>query len=387
MRSPAEPRRSAPLLFVAFAVTALLAVAAPARAETTQSDFVLIRQEDVVAEDLYAAGNRIQIAGRIEGDLVASSFGELRIDGTVEGDVTAIAGTVIIAGVVEGSVRVVSPEVTVEGRIGEDLTIAGRNVSIAPGGSVGRDIVTVAWMLDLQGELGRKLEGFIRNATLGGTIDGDVEIDVRSLDVTDTGTIAGDLAFRSSRPATIAEGAEVGGATLDRTPLSPNVRVLGLGLLSRVLMVVFGAGLGLSMVWAATRRADRSARVLRTRPMAAVGQGLAVVALPFLLVGGVFAMTSVMSPEAALPLLLGTLPFLLAIFGMLVLAALVSPVPPAVFIGRRLRPQLSIYAQYLIGFLIIVGVSVVPYVGRVALAAVVIAGIGGWITDEREPIA
>lgn len=383
MRSPAEPRRWAPLLLVALATSALVSLAAPARAETTQSDFVLIRQEDVVAEDLYAAGNRIQIAGRIEGDLVASSFGELRIDGTVEGDVTAIAGTVIIAGVVEGSVRVVSPEVVLEGRIGEDLTAVARDVSIAPGASVGRDIVTAAWKLDMEGDLGRKLEGFVRNATLGGTVDGDVEIDVRTLEVTDSASVAGDLAFRSSRPATIAQGAEVGGATLDRTPLSPNVRVLGLGLLSRVLMVVFGAGLGLSMVWAATHRADRSARVLSLRPLAASAQGLAVVALPFLLVGGVFAITSVMSPEAALPLVLGTLPFLLAILGLLVLAALVSPVPPAVFIGRRLRPQVSIYAQYLIGFLVIVLVASIPYVGRVALAAVVVVGIGGWITDER----
>jgi hypothetical protein len=123
--------------------------------------------------------------------------------------------------------------------------------------------------------------------------------------------------------------------------------------------------------------------VLGDRPAAAVSQGLAVVALPFVLVGGVLAITSVMSPEAALPLLLGTLPFVLAILGMLVLAALISPVPPAVFIGRRLRPQVSVYAQYLIGFLIIVIVSVIPYVGRVVVGAVVIAGIGGWITDER----
>jgi cytoskeletal protein CcmA (bactofilin family) len=106
-------------------VLVVLLAPLPARAETTQSDLVLIREDDVVTEDLYAAGNTVQISGRIEGDLVASAFGELRIDGTVEGDVTVIASRVVIAGVVDGSVRVTAPEVVIEGSIGDDLVVSG----------------------------------------------------------------------------------------------------------------------------------------------------------------------------------------------------------------------------------------------------------------------
>jgi hypothetical protein len=77
----------------------------------------------------------------------------------------------------------------------------------------------------------------------------------------------------------IADSAEVSGSVLERTPLSPNVRVSGLALLIRVLLVVFGAALGLSMVWAATARAAESAAALRLRAWTVVGQGLAVAAL------------------------------------------------------------------------------------------------------------
>ncbi|MGF1665204.1 MAG: polymer-forming cytoskeletal protein [Acidimicrobiia bacterium] len=356
----------------------------PARAETTQSDLVLIREDDVVTEDLYAAGNTVQIAGRIEGDLVASAFGELRIDGTVEGDVTVIASRVVIAGVVDGSVRVTAPEVVIEGTIGEDLVVAGRVVTIARSASIGRDVVVAAWRLDHDGRQGRDIEGFIRNATLGGEIAENVEIDVRSLTVTDTARIGGDLAYRSSREAVIADSAEVSGSVLARTPLPPNVRVSGLALLLRVLLVVFGAALGLSMVWAATARAAESAAALKIRTRAVVGQGVAVAALPVFLIGGGVGISSFMSPEAALPLLAVAIPFALGLLGLLVLAAMVAPVPPAIFIGSRLRPSGSVYARYLLGFLAIAVVSALPYVGRFVLLAVIVIGIGAWLTRAEQ---
>jgi cytoskeletal protein CcmA (bactofilin family) len=384
MRSPGERR---PAAFVGALTRSLLLVVLvamlaplPARAETTQSDLVLIREDDVVAEDLYAAGNTVQISGRIEGDLVASAFGELRIDGTVEGDVTVIASRVVIAGVVEGSVRVTAPEVLIEGTIGDDLVVAGRIVTITRSASVGRDTVVAAWRLSHDGGQGRDIEGFIRTATLGGEVTGNVEIDVRSLTVTDTARVGGDLAFRSSRQAMIADSAQVSGSLLERTPLPPNVRVSGLVLLIRVLLVVFGAALGLSMVWAATARAVESAAALRLRAGTVVGQGLAVAVTPVLLIGGVVAVASFMSPEAALPLLAVALPFTLGLLGLLVLAALVAPVPPAIVIGSRLRPSGSVYAHFLLGFLVIATVAALPFVGRFVLLAVVVIGIGAWLT-------
>jgi cytoskeletal protein CcmA (bactofilin family) len=377
MRSPVDRRPAIAVL----AFVAVLAVPSVAAAETTQSDLVLIREGDVVNEDLYAAGNRIQVSGRIEGDLVASSVGEVRIDGTIEGDVTVLASRVIIAGVVEGSVRAVAPEVVVEGTVGDDLVVAGGVVRVAGTGSVGRDIVAAAWRLELDGTVDRTLDGFIRTGVIGGEA-GSVDIDVRSLTVTDSAVISGDLAFRSSNEASIADGAEVGGSLLERSPLSPNVRVVGLGLLWRVLFVVFGAGLGLSVVWATTLRAERSARVLMARPLPSIGQGLAIVALPFVIIGGVIGVATFMSPEASLPLIAGVIPFGLALLGVLVLAALMSPVPPAIVIGRRLAARRSVYAQFLIGYVALVVLVLIPIIGPYVFLAVFVSGIGGWLTAE-----
>ena len=124
----------------------LIPIAAAAR--LTQSDLVLVRADDVVTEDLYAAGNRITIEGRIEGDLIAAAFEEVLISGEVTGDVTVVAGRVTITGTVGGSVRVAAGLVQIGGSIAEDLAVASWETVVDPTGTIGRDLIN--W-----GRLGR----------------------------------------------------------------------------------------------------------------------------------------------------------------------------------------------------------------------------------------
>jgi hypothetical protein len=93
-----------------------------------------------------------------------------------------------------------------------------------------------------------------------------------------------------------------------------------------------------------------------------------------LLIGGVVAIAAFMSPEAALPLLAVALPFTLGLLGLLVLAAMVAPVPPAIFIGGRLRPSSSVYARFLLGFLVIVVVAA----RALCRTLLPVRGGGGW---------
>ena len=115
--------RSRRRLLVAVARLLVLSIPIAAAARLTQSDLVLVRADDVVTEDLYAAGNRITIEGRIEGDLIAAAFEEVVISGEVTGDVTVVAGRVTITGTVGGSVRVAAGRVEVGGSIAEDLAV------------------------------------------------------------------------------------------------------------------------------------------------------------------------------------------------------------------------------------------------------------------------
>ncbi|MGH9194113.1 MAG: polymer-forming cytoskeletal protein, partial [Acidimicrobiia bacterium] len=99
-------RSSGTLLIAALFLLMLLPL--PAHAELTQSDLVLVQADDVITEDLYAAGNRVQVDGRVEGDLYAAAFSEVKITGEVTGDVVVVASRLVISGRVGGSVRVAS---------------------------------------------------------------------------------------------------------------------------------------------------------------------------------------------------------------------------------------------------------------------------------------
>jgi cytoskeletal protein CcmA (bactofilin family) len=358
-----------------------------AHAESIQSDLVLIRAEDVIAEDLYAAGNAIQVAGTIQGDLVGAAMGEIRIDGLIEGDLDVVASKIVVNGVVEGSARLVAADIVIAGTIEGDVVTAAGSVSLETGGDIGRDVLAAAWRWQSDGAVGRDVEGIFRHLAIGGTVGQNVEVAVRQLTVGETATIEGDLAFRSSRDAQVAPGADVNGSTLARRPLSPNVRVTGLGLLIRFLLVLFGLALGLAMIWATGVRASVAAKVMLERPLAVVGQGVAVTAFPLLLIGGVVVAFSYSSPESAVPLLAVALPLLLAVVGVLAVVALVSPVPPAVAIGARIVRDRSLYAQFLVGYVALLACVLLPVVGSIVFVAVVVGGLGGWITTSREPEA
>ena len=104
------------------ALLALLSLAQPVSAverplvlaERAAANTVLVREGDVVNEDLYAGGNRVLIEGTVRGDLVVAAFQELKISGAVEGDVVGYSPLVSIDGSVGGSLRVAADVVRVK---------------------------------------------------------------------------------------------------------------------------------------------------------------------------------------------------------------------------------------------------------------------------------
>lgn len=166
-------------------LAALLLVAALAppigtRLDTAASDFVLVREGDVVTEDLYAAAQRrVIVRGVVEGDLVATAFEDVVVEGTVEGDVLAVAPTVRIDGEVGGSVRVIGGRLELSGSVADDVAAAAAFVDI--GGTVGRDALLFGWSSDLSGDVGRHARMTLGGALrMSGVVAGDVEVNADS---------------------------------------------------------------------------------------------------------------------------------------------------------------------------------------------------------------
>lgn len=378
MPSPSNPRQR-PFLVAAMVAVGLLALTAPATAERTQSDLVLIREDDVVAEDLYAAGNRIEVQGRIEGDLVAVAFEEILITGEVTGDVLAVASRVGVTGFVGGSLRAAAPTMTIEGEITDDVLAAGWSMTQASPSRIGRDLIVWGRRLEQAGEINRNLEGGPANLILSGRVGGNVEVSVSQLTVTSSADIGGDLAYRSERSAVIAEGATITGSAIQRHPQPPNVRLRALKLLTGVVVVVALTAVGLAVIWAWPGQALASARAVRAGLARCLASGLALAAAPLVVAMTAVVLLGLAPASAGLPLLAVLAPLAVAASGVAATGAIVASVPVAIAIGWRLLPGKSSFTRYLTGMGVLVVVSLIPWAGGPLILLAAMLGLGGWL--------
>jgi cytoskeletal protein CcmA (bactofilin family) len=355
--------------------------ALPASAERTQSSFVLIEEDDIVPEDLYAAGDMIVIRGLIEGDLIAVAYTEIRIEGEVRGSVVAAASKVVVDGAVGGSVRAAALTVEINGGVGGDVFVGGLDVIVGSESEVGRDALLWANDVAVAGRIGRNIEGQFRSGTIAARVEGDVDITVSRLTVGPSALIVGDLVYVGDERAVISDDAEVGGSLIAESELAPYIRIRALFLLVRVLVVIAMVALGLGLIWSIPERSARAARGVFERPLLALawGAGLASIPIAMTLIVGLFV---ALSPRATgLPLLLVFSPIVIAAFAALFVGVLAAPVPIGAAIGKRIGPARSVYAWFIIGATALVLLSLVPFVGTFVLVVGSLIGLGGWFVD------
>lgn len=383
--SPSRRRLARTLVLPVLVVSILLSGALPALAARKQSDLLLVREGDVIEEDLYAGANAIQIDGTIEGDLLASAADTITIAGVVDGSVTAIASRIVVSGEVTGSLRVVTPDLVVTGTVGGDVLTAAWKASVDENARIGRDLLVWARDADLRGVVGRNLEGQQSALQIGGVVDGVVEVTVTRLTVLPATQVRGDLIYTSSRDAVIDESASIDGNVIDKRQLPVNVRIRAIWLLVVVLTVIAMTALGLAVVWVAPDRANRAAIALRERPLTAVGWGLGVVAVPIAALLLAVIIVSVSPRQTGIPLIAVLAPLVGGLMSLVAVAALAAPVPAATAVGALVSRGRSIYATFLAGFTILVIGSVLPWIGSIVVALVVVAGLGGWVLSGDHP--
>ncbi|MEX2655481.1 MAG: hypothetical protein WD532_10705 [Acidimicrobiia bacterium] len=375
-------RRMASVALLAGVFVSLLPL--PAFAQRVQSNVVLVRADDVIAEDLYAAGNTIVVSGVIEGDLMAVAFDSIRIDGVVEGDVIAISNRVEITGRVEGAVRVAAASVHIEGDVGDDLFVGALTTSTSAASSVGRDILVWGRTAELAGEVSRDIEGSVHRWRIGGTIGGDIDVTAGEITLLPGLVVDGDVRYTADDEATVAETVSVDGTLSRAEALAPNLRVRGIRLLLQVVGVIAGLGIGLGILWAAPGRSLAAAGALARRPLQSLSWGVGLASVPVALVIVTVGIVSVSSLSSSGPLVLVLLPVALAIGAVVAVGLLTAPVPVALVVGSRMRPEWSSYARYVLGFPVIVLAWLLPWVGGPLALLLALGGLGAWLVADPE---
>lgn len=360
------------------AVTMVWLITPAAAAETANSQIVIIREGDVVADDLYAGAVRVLVQGRIEGDLVAFAAEELVIEGTVEGSVIALSPRVTVDGRVEGSLRVVTNDLSVFGSVAGDLVAAALDMELAPESTINGEVLAWAWMARSLGSIGA-LSGTQRTLEMSGSVGSDVDVSVGRLRVVDDLEVGGDLGYRSGNEASGLDRVEAGGVIVEMTPLPPNIRVRALWLFARFLVILFLTITALAVSWGWPDHTRAAMGTAGSQPLRSWARGAVVVFSPLFLVALTALVLALAPPAASFPLLAVFVPLVLATTGVVGALCLVAGIPVAGRLGSLVFSRSSTQASVFIGSVILGGLWLLPIAGWLVPLLALPLGLGAWV--------
>lgn len=332
---------------------------------------VIVQQDRVIDEDLYAAGTRVIIEGTIRGDLIVLAR-QVDVRGTVEGDVLGVAFDIDIDGEVGGSVRATAWDVTVTGRVGDDLLAFARHVELD--GSVGRDFLMAGVSADVDGTVGRELRGeFLWGLTIEGAIERNVDVGVHRLRVTDTARVEQALTYRQgwigqnvrgwAGRFVVDEGADVG-IVAEVQPLPTELSVRAFRTLLQVLRFLGFLLVGVLFIGVTPRFARSAVEMAGRRPLASAATGLAVILL-----------TPVLALAAFLTIVL--IPLALTALGVWLPLLFVGAAPAVIAFGRWVtRDRTTLIGSLVAGALVWRLLRFIPLAGLAIYWLATAWGIG-----------
>jgi len=361
------------LMIVLFAATPALA------ADLRSGDSVIISSGDVIDDDLYIAANQITINGVVNGD-VLSIGNKITINGVINGDIIAIGANINIGGEITGSVRVGGDSVTITGDIGGDLITAVDDIVVNDSAIIGRDLVFAGRIIDIDAPINEEITGWGSRVTIGDIVGGDVEIGVERLTIASTADIEGDLIYYSDEQATIEAGAKIGGTTTHEPSkykvsdywIFRNFQIWGAFIAFFMTLIV-----GIAVILIAPRRAKAVAAAIKAKPLLSLGWGtLLLIATPIAIV--ILCVTIIGIPLG----IIGAIVYGLAIF--------LSQVAFGLFIGywiigytRNVDSRGMLVLAFLLGFVLLTLVKLIPFVGPFIWLVTSIFGIGAMVMSHK----
>lgn len=333
-----------------------------AAAELLAGSSVVIETSEQLNDDLYAAGNTIEIGGEVTRDVFAAGS-TVTVSGRVGGDVTAAAGTVRVTGPVAGSVRVAGGQIDVTAPVGWDLAVLGAgSVTVGRTATIGHDVAIIgAGTVTIEGTVRGSVKGTMGTLIVNGQIAGDIDVEADRVELRDNADVRGALRYRAPQPASIAPGARIAGPQ-EYTP-TPGAEQRERESFARralewirtvLLRLAWALVAGTLLVLALPRQTARVAETLRLAPLASLLWGIGLlVGVPILAI--VLAVT-VVGLSAAF-FVLGFYIAVLYLSQVFVGIALVQLLPLA---GLRAERRLTLWLMMLVGTTVVLLFRMLP---------------------------
>lgn len=214
-------------LLVFFGVLALAAPFLAHGAEIKVNQSYFLNKGETVNQNLYFAGQGANIAGDVNGDVIAvggvvgvpgnvsgdvvAAGGRVNVLGNVGGSIFAAGGTVEVSGSVANSVRAAGGTLTISGTIGGDLLVGGGQVIVLPDAVIKGDLILGGGNVDIEGKILGNIKSQARRLTINNEVRGTTDLNVENLFLGPKAVLAQGLTYHSYTEAKIDPAAKING--------------------------------------------------------------------------------------------------------------------------------------------------------------------------------
>lgn len=355
------------IMAAAFCAFALPPSAAAADTEHGKPNYTLPAGQEVKT-DLIVAADRIVIDGDVDGDLITWSR-SLTVNGHVKGDVLGGGEVITVNGTVDGNVRAFCQTLEISGAVGKNLMAWTGNATLDRKSKIEGTATLGAGDADLDGHIGGDLLAFFKTLDLNGSIGGNARTQGRTLTIGSGAEVVGTTQFKGPNPPEVAPGAKLGGRVefirhergVDRT--SPRyywhqILLWGASFVFGLVLLLLAPGFFYDVTNACKKVGPTSGLgvlFLLATPVAAILVCITIVGIPVALAAVFLYIIAIYAAQV----------FVGTWIGEKILGA-----------GVGLGPTLGRVA---LGLAIIRAIRVIPYLGVLVGAIVVIWGLGALI--------
>ncbi len=368
-------------IFKLFLILGLLIIplAALQAADIKTNNSIYINKDEIIAGNLYAAGNTITVDGNISGDLIAVAQ-TIIVNGRIEGDLISLAQEIIINGAVGGNIRVAGNSLVINGPVARNVNAFGAKISLGDKAHVGWDVYLAAANCEIRGSIDGNLNGYVGQALIAGKIGKNVDLtfnnqsDGQVLIIAPETIINGDLIYTAKNAANISDKANISGQTQQKILETKKANNWFLAWLWSRLFAIFSAlAVGLVLIFLGQNITSKITNKIQEAPLKVFWSGLIVL----------FVM-----PPIALILLFTLIGIPLAFMTMTIWLILIylAKIISALLIGQMILDKTTKTKNWKPIWPLILGVFItwiifsLPFVGWLVGLAAVCFGLGGmWL--------
>lgn len=151
--------------------------------------------DEVMDDDFYVAGGRVEINADINGDLFVAG-GDVDIAGNIAGDLVVAGGKVSIRGNVGDDLRMLGGQGAIYGNVGDDVIVGGGQLDVSKTSVIGGSLIAGAGYLTIDGEVAGDVRGGVGMLILNGKINGNLIVTVEEkLDISEKALVSGDVQY------------------------------------------------------------------------------------------------------------------------------------------------------------------------------------------------